>query len=356
MTELKFTLWQMFSLIGVIQCVYILVYIISRVANLKQIILPSLYFLTLGTAFFLDFGKTYIGEITPFYDLWVWAAWGLGLPFSVLLIIQVAQLSKLPSWPYWGILFYIPLGLLFSYYMTGQGLENSCGFTGQKCSDLSEWLRISSLVGGALSLLLVWSQRNLLEDLHAQKSGKERYWLILALIMLNIGFLIIIGAGGSYSPEEKLGLARTILGLAFIYLVTTSLFRIYPQALILSQIRKKDVELSPEDGILAQKIHNLLTLDKVYHEPTYSRSNLAKELGVSEASVSRVINGHYKKSLPQLLNEQRIADAKRLLLDTNVNIKIVAQEVGFNSIPSFNRVFKELEGCSPSDYRKNMIK
>ena len=63
-----------------------------------------------------------------------------------------------------------------------------------------------------------------------------------------------------------------------------------------------------------------------------------------------------RKSFPQLLNEKRVETAKTLLLDTDASIKIVAQEVGFNSLPSFNRVFKEVEGQSPSSYRKFMVK
>lgn len=354
MNDLKFTVWEMLSLVGVFQCVYIMVYIAFRVTTIKQVILPFFYFLVLASGFFLDFAKGYIGQIMTHYDLMVWLIWAFSIPLSVLLIIQIAQLSRLPPFSYWLILFIMPLCLGFSLIMAGQGGLGLCQ-PSSICLPLSDWLRITGLIGGALSLLLIWGQRNLLEDLHAQKAGQERYWLILALVFLNIALLIIIGAGGNFNPDQSIALSRTILGLAFVYLTTTSLLRIYPQALVLAVTKRVDV-LTPEDLILVQRIENLLTLDKVYHEPTYSRADLAKELNISEASVSRIINLHYKKSLPQLLNEKRIADAKRLLLDTNANIKIVAQEVGFNSIPSFNRVFKELEGCNPSDFRKESIK
>lgn len=105
--------------------------------------------------------------------------------------------------------------------------------------------------------------------------------------------------------------------------------------------------------MLADKIAKLLELEKIYHEATYSRSDLAQELGVSEATVTRIIGQFFNKSFPQLLNERRIDDAKRLLLETEANIKTVAEEVGFNSLPSFNRVFKELAGISPSSTEKH---
>lgn len=355
MNELRFTVWEVLSLLGVAQCVYVLVYIVFRVVKIKHIIIPFLYFFTLGTAFFLDFGTSYIKELSANYDAYLWAAWSFCLPLSVLLVVQIAQLSKLPALPYWGVLFLVPVSAAVSALMAHYQGDAGCSF-GHSCPMFLEWLRITGLITGAFSLLMIWGQRQSLDDLHSQKAGQERYWLIMSLILVNIGFLSLGAAGTTIFTPVQISLGRTVLGLMFIYITTTSLFRIYPQAIILQQPKKRDEILTKDEENLAQKINALITLDKVYHEPTYSRADLARELNVSEAYVSRVINVAYKKSLPQLLNEQRVADAKRLLLDTDANIKVVAEEVGFNSIPSFNRVFKELEGCSPSDYRKSAIK
>ena len=54
------------------------------------------------------------------------------------------------------------------------------------------------------------------------------------------------------------------------------------------------------------------------------------------------------------MNERRVDDAKRLLVETDAAIKTIAEEVGFNSLPSFNRVFKDLTGYAPSIYRKSL--
>jgi AraC-like DNA-binding protein len=94
-------------------------------------------------------------------------------------------------------------------------------------------------------------------------------------------------------------------------------------------------------------------MEKVYQEPTYSRADLARECSAPESTVSRVINVHFGKSFPQLMNERRIADAKRLLQQTDAPVAKIASEVGFNSLPSFNRVFKDMTGDSPSSFRKS---
>lgn len=355
MEQLRFTLPETLSLIGVFQCVYILVYVSFRAQKFSHVILPLLYFFVLGCGFFTDFARGYIGGLTPYYDTMGWGVWNYVLPLGVLLVIQMARISKLPPVWAWSVLALVPAALGFSVVMVTQG-QDACSHI-YECPSFMEWLNISGLVAGSVTLLLIWGLRGLFEDLLTQKAGQERYWLILSLIMVNICFLLSFAAGlseGAYWSDSPL--LRTVLGLAFSYIVSTSLFRIYPQALVFVPERKKDNELSADDRILVTKIENLLALEKIYHEPTYSRSNLAKEIGTPEGVVSRIINLHFGKSFPQLLNEYRIKDAKQLLLDTDASIKVVAEEVGFNSLPSFNRVFKEIEGRSPSDYRKNMIK
>ena len=354
MDKILFTIPEVISLIGVFQCVYILVYVSFRAGDIIRIILPVFYFLTLGVAFFIDLARGYISEITPYYDVISWFSWSFGVPISVLLIIQMSQITKLPSLINWAILLVTPFALLFSV-VAATYTEPTCKYD-MMCPEFSGWLNVSGIIAGAVSLLAIWGHRNLFSDILQQKAGKERYWLILALIIVNISFLLITAFKTTgYELSYNISVLRSVLGLAFVYLISTSLFRIYPQALFLPKKKRSDV-LSQEEKLIVEKIENLLRLEKIYHEATYSRSDLARELDVAEAVLSRVINIHFQKSFPQLLNEYRVEDAKTLLLDTDASIKIIAEEVGFNSLPSFNRVFKDLIGHSPSQYRKYIIK
>ena len=112
--------------------------------------------------------------------------------------------------------------------------------------------------------------------------------------------------------------------------------------------------LSEDEKQIADKVRNLMELDKLYHEPTFSRADLARELGTSENTLSRVINSAFGKSFPRLLNEFRVEDAKRMLRDPAIPIQVLAFEVGFNSLASFNRVFREITGETPSHYRSRV--
>jgi AraC-like DNA-binding protein len=57
-------------------------------------------------------------------------------------------------------------------------------------------------------------------------------------------------------------------------------------------------------------------------------------------------------SVTQYLNQFRLTKAKQLLSETDFSITRICFDVGFNSLTHFERVFKHIEGQSPSEYRK----
>lgn len=63
----------------------------------------------------------------------------------------------------------------------------------------------------------------------------------------------------------------------------------------------------------------------------------------------------YKISPHQYLTSQRIKMAKFLLRDTEDNIGDICQQVGLVNSSSFSRLFRNLEGCTPQDYRSSQI-
>jgi len=52
------------------------------------------------------------------------------------------------------------------------------------------------------------------------------------------------------------------------------------------------------------------------------------------------------------LGRVRVEKAKSLLLNPNLRISEIAYAVGFQSLTHFNRVFRELTGRSPTNFRK----
>src|SRR6185503_3120748 len=58
----------------------------------------------------------------------------------------------------------------------------------------------------------------------------------------------------------------------------------------------------------------------------------------------------------EFVSRTRIERAKNLLLNPNLRISEIAYEVGFQSLTHFNRVFKNVVGKSPTEYRGHLPK
>lgn len=69
-----------------------------------------------------------------------------------------------------------------------------------------------------------------------------------------------------------------------------------------------------------------------------------------------MINDTYGKNFKTLLNECRIKEACRRLLDTehygNMTIQAIYEEVGYSNNVSFIRAFKRVNGMTPSEYQR----
>lgn len=94
---------------------------------------------------------------------------------------------------------------------------------------------------------------------------------------------------------------------------------------------------------------------KPFTNPEYNLQLLANELGISRQNLSQTINKIYQKNFYQLVNEYRVEEFKKLSIDSqNAHLTLfgVAIEAGFNSKSSFNRIFKEVTGQTPSQYIK----
>lgn len=79
---------------------------------------------------------------------------------------------------------------------------------------------------------------------------------------------------------------------------------------------------------------------------------LSKEFAVSKEHISRVFSETINMRLNQYINTMRIDYSKELLIATDLNILTIGMESGFENQQTFNRVFRELSGISPKEFRK----
>ena len=81
-------------------------------------------------------------------------------------------------------------------------------------------------------------------------------------------------------------------------------------------------------------------------------SKLADIAGYSKYHFSRIFKRYNEMSYIQYINKIRTNAAQTLLLDPNISITEVAMRSGFSSITSFNRAFKEVKHCTPTEFKK----
>jgi len=79
--------------------------------------------------------------------------------------------------------------------------------------------------------------------------------------------------------------------------------------------------------------------------------SLAAYAGFSRYTLSRMFRQHTGATFTQYLSQRRVQMAMELLSATRLPVTQVALQCGFNSIATFNRVFREVKGCTPTQYR-----
>ncbi|MFZ5368368.1 MAG: helix-turn-helix domain-containing protein [Spirochaetota bacterium] len=107
---------------------------------------------------------------------------------------------------------------------------------------------------------------------------------------------------------------------------------------------------------LAEKVIKKLS-SGLYKNYMISEPLLAKELGVHPNRLSLAINRSQGMPFRKLLNLYRIQHVERCIKNGDLsakNILTLAYEAGFSSKSTFNRVFKQETGQTPTDYIKHL--
>jgi AraC-like DNA-binding protein len=90
-----------------------------------------------------------------------------------------------------------------------------------------------------------------------------------------------------------------------------------------------------------------------FQEPELTVEQVGRETGITPTRIPLLLQQKHGLAFKSYLNEVRITEAKRLLKETDRTITEIAFAVGYNSIPHFNRVFRQEAGASPKEYRGN---
>ena len=110
---------------------------------------------------------------------------------------------------------------------------------------------------------------------------------------------------------------------------------------------------------LSQNILQLLEVKKIYRISNYTAKDMANELHTNTRYLSAVVNSRFKKSYSSLINEYRIKEAVRLLVDKrhrDNTIEEIGLMVGFANRQSFYAAFSKFVGETPRAFRVKLTR
>lgn len=112
-----------------------------------------------------------------------------------------------------------------------------------------------------------------------------------------------------------------------------------------------------KDQLLYYKIIQLFDEEKPYQNEDFNIRKLAELLDSNSTYVSRALNKVGNKKFNQLVNDYRINQVKEEIAN-NLHQKFTLEHIytsaGFSQQSTFNRIFKENTGYTPSDYIENL--
>ncbi|MFC4321579.1 AraC family transcriptional regulator [Litchfieldia salsa] len=155
--------------------------------------------------------------------------------------------------------------------------------------------------------------------------------------------------------EEIQDLIKKIIhDLMYPSFLSDSTSKLYMGLLLLNLIKHSDkITLTKEDSS-----HHFIVVESLkYIEEHFQQASLyelAEQLHLPHYSLSKYIKKSTGYTFKELLQEKRLGKAKELLESTNLPITSIIEQVGYDNISYFYRIFKNKYGQTPKQYREHL--
>lgn len=177
---------------------------------------------------------------------------------------------------------------------------------------------------------------------------------------------LIIGSGFFWLGSPQLDSLYFLVVFVLILSVNLAMFQLQKDAPQLIQTAAEQSvpavssvvtgeNISRQDQLLIDRVLKAMQDERLYAEAGLTIGDLAAKVSLQEYRLRRLINQtlHYR-NFNQFLNQYRIEEAARRLLDPaeeHIPISSIALDVGYVSLSSFNKAFKDKHGVTPSVWR-----
>ncbi len=222
-----------------------------------------------------------------------------------------------------------------------------------------------------LSFILINKHQKNIKDIFSYTSEKITLnWLKIVLfsfiatyILLYISGLWYIAGNKNFYMENITPVELSYTGLTF-FAFAFSFFGFKQLAVFSEKELRNNKPKYLSSGLTkenaekySKQLKNIMTEKKPYLNEKLTISDLANMLNISRHHLTQIINENLNKNFYNFVNEYRIEEVKKMLLDDkkkHYSILAIAYECGFNSKSTFNTLFKKYTGITPSEYRKQV--
>ncbi len=216
---------------------------------------------------------------------------------------------------------------------------------------------IVEYVGYALALLnLVRTGTDALDEARFEGAVAAHRALVIAAFSLCLSALfdLAIILDFEWTKGANVGLIvsnANMLGLLFIGVtaMVADRARAFPAA---NAIVKEEPVSVPQDREILDRIDHLLVSQKLARDENLTLSRLARRAGLPARQISTAVNRLAGKNVSQYINDFRIAEACRLLRETDMPVTSAMLEAGFQTKSNFNREFRRVTALSPAAWRE----
>jgi AraC-like DNA-binding protein/uncharacterized Tic20 family protein len=235
---------------------------------------------------------------------------------------------------------------------------------------------VSITTYSVVAFVLINRHQKNIQNLASYTSGKITLsWLLVISISFYVtyvavfilGVYIIFARDPEYDPSLPSYFGLTFFAFAFSFYG----FKqpgIFNEILIEHRTYKKGSSKAPVHEIkyersglkdkdaqrYLQKVLKYMEEKKPYLDVDLTIHDISAELNISRHYLTQVINGLLGKNFYTFINEYRIKEVKKLLVDdeySRYTLTSIAYEAGFNSKSSFNSIFKNYTGMTPSEFK-----
>jgi AraC-like DNA-binding protein len=222
-------------------------------------------------------------------------------------------------------------------------------------------------------------RRNIEAQFSYRDTGLELFWVNFIAILFTLSGLVVIVAGAynaimfekivNTSLLSHIGLTSVAYAVSYFGLRQPSLFRSdyalddensKTQSEIETQAEEKEVKqrfTEAEAKALTERLIIHMNEERSYLNQELTLSELSAQINLAKHELTELLNVNIGKNFFTFVNEFRLKAVIRRLANPDydhLTIMAIANDCGFNSKSTFNSLFKQAFGHTPSEYKKKL--